>query len=216
MYSEADSIKGNIKHLDDDATVQTQVMHQSPSPLQANREESVTQSVKSSAAVQKYERPSGLCVEGNRKASAQRKASEKAVDSLQTEQSTQPIQKSAGPEPHRKVNNTGLPDHLKSGIERLSGCSMEDVKVHYSSDKPVQLNAHAYAQGTDIHLASGQEKQLPHETWHVVQQTQGRVTPTLPMKGDTPVNDEAGLEKEADVMGNMAAQMRAGSSESTN
>ncbi len=69
-----------------------------------------------------------------------------------------------------KENNTGLPDNLKSGIENLSGYSLDDVKVNYNSEKPAQLNAHAYAQGTDIHLASGQEKHLPHEAWHVVQQ----------------------------------------------
>jgi len=49
--------------------------------------------------------------------------------------------------PHiqKKENNTGLPDNLKSGIENLSGYSMDDVKVHYNSNNPVQLNAHAYA-----------------------------------------------------------------------
>jgi len=52
---------------------------------------------------------------------------------------------------------------------------MDDVKVHSNSDKPAQINAHAYAQGTDIHPASGQEKHFPHEAWHVVQQKQGRV-----------------------------------------
>jgi hypothetical protein len=101
----------------------------------------------------------------------------------------------------KKENNTGLPDNLKSGIENLSGYSMDDVKVHYNSDKPAQLQAHAYAQGTDIHLASGQEKHLPHEAWHAVQQKQGRVKPTMQMKGKVNVNDDAGLEKEADVMG---------------
>lgn len=101
-----------------------------------------------------------------------------------------------------KENNTGLPDSLKSGIENLSGYSMDDVKVHYNSDKPAQLNAHAYAQGTDIHLASGQEKHLPHEAWHVVQ-------PTMQMKGQVIVNDDAGLEKEADMMGAKAAQLKA-------
>lgn len=106
----------------------------------------------------------------------------------------------------KKVNNTGLPDNLKSGIENLSGHSMDDVKVHYNSDKPAQLNAHAYAQGTNIHLASGQEKHLPHEAWHVVQQKQGRVKPTLQMKGKVNVNDDKGLEKEADVMGAKALQ----------
>src|SRR5437588_3507228 len=43
----------------------------------------------------------------------------------------------------RAHNNTGLPDQLKSGIENLSGHSMDDVKVHYNSAKPAQLNAHA-------------------------------------------------------------------------
>jgi hypothetical protein len=105
----------------------------------------------------------------------------------------QPIQK--------KENNTGLPDNLKTGVENLSGISLDDVKVHRNSDKPAQLQAHAYAQGTDIHLASGQEKHLPHEAWHVVQQKQGRVKPTMQMKYKTPVNDDIGLEKEADVMG---------------
>ncbi len=100
-----------------------------------------------------------------------------------------------------KPNNTGLPDNLKAGIENLSGVSMDHVKVHYNSDKPAQLQAHAYAQGSDIHVAPGQEKHLPHEAWHVVQQAQGRVQPTMQMKGDVPVNDDSGLEHEADVMG---------------
>jgi len=104
----------------------------------------------------------------------------------------------------RKENKTGLSDNLKSGIEKLSGMSMDDVRVHRNSDKPAQLNAHAYAQGTDIHLAAGQEKHLPHEAWHVVQQKQGRVKPTMQMKGKVAINDDQGLEREADVMGRKA------------
>jgi hypothetical protein len=99
-----------------------------------------------------------------------------------------------------RVNNTGLPDQLKSGIENLSGMRMDHVKVHYNSPQPAQLNAHAYAQGSEIHVAPGQEKHLPHEAWHVVQQAQGRVKPTLQMAGAI-VNDEQGLEREADAMG---------------
>ncbi|MBL0911774.1 MAG: DUF4157 domain-containing protein [Bacteroidia bacterium] len=104
-------------------------------------------------------------------------------------------------------NNTGLPDDLKTGIENLSGFSMDDVQVHYNSDKPTQLQAYAYAQGTDIHIAPGQERHLPHEAWHVVQQKQGRVKPTMQMKGKIPVNDDSGLEKEADVMGSKAQNL---------
>ncbi len=101
----------------------------------------------------------------------------------------------------KKGNNTGLSDNLKSGIENLSGYSMDDVIVHYNSDKPAQLGAHAYAQRTDIHIASGQEKHLPHEAWHAVQQKQGRVKPTLQMRDKVYINDDVVLEKEADVMG---------------
>ena len=103
-------------------------------------------------------------------------------------------------------NHTGMPDNLKTGIENMSGYSMDDVKVHYNSPKPAAIQAHAYAQGADIHVASGQEKHLPHEAWHVVQQKQGRVQPTLQMKENIPVNDDAGLEHEADVMGAKALQ----------
>jgi hypothetical protein len=105
-------------------------------------------------------------------------------------------------------NNTGMPDNLKSGIESLSGVGMDDVKVHYNSAKPAQLNAHAYAQGSDIHLGSGQEKHLPHEAWHVVQQKQGRVNATKQLKAKVYINDDEGLEKEADVMGAKALQMQ--------
>ena len=104
-----------------------------------------------------------------------------------------------------KPNNTGLPDNLKSGIEHLSGISMDSVRVHYNSSQPAQLNALAYAQGTDIHVAPGQEQHLPHEAWHVVQQAQGRVRPTMQMKDGVPINDDKGLEHEADVMGAKAA-----------
>ena len=97
-------------------------------------------------------------------------------------------------------NQTGMPDGLKTGIESLSGMDMSSVRVHSNSDKPAQLNALAYAQGNDIHLAPGQEKHLPHEAWHVVQQRQGRVQPTTQMQG-VGINDDHALESEADAMG---------------
>lgn len=93
-----------------------------------------------------------------------------------------------------------MPDNLKTGIEDLSGFSMDDVRVHYNSDKPATVQALAYTQGTDIHVAPGQEKHLPHEAWHVAQQMAGRVEPTTEV-GGMPVNDNAALEHEADVMG---------------
>lgn len=104
-----------------------------------------------------------------------------------------------------RPNNTGMPDNLKTGIESLSGFSMDDVRVHYNSSKPATVQALAYTQGTDIHVAPGQEKHLPHEAWHVAQQMAGRVSPTTNING-MPVNDNAALEHEADVMGEKAVQ----------
>lgn len=100
----------------------------------------------------------------------------------------------------QKPNNTGLPDNLKAGVESLSGFSMDDVKVHYNSSQPATVQALAYTQGTDIHVAPGQEMHLPHEAWHVAQQLAGRVEPSTEV-GDMPVNDNIDLEHEADVMG---------------
>ena len=111
-------------------------------------------------------------------------------------------------EPASKPNHTGLPDNLKSGIESLSGFSMDHVKTHYNSPQPAKLNALAYAQGSDIHIAPKQEQHLPHEAWHVVQQAQGRVAPTKQMKGGVAVNDDEGLEREADVMGAKALKLQ--------
>lgn len=103
-------------------------------------------------------------------------------------------------EPVQKKNETGMPDTLKAGIEDLSGFAMDDVRVHYNSDKPATVQALAYTQGTDIYVAPGQEQHLPHEAWHVAQQMAGRVEPTTEV-GGLPVNDNAALEHEADVMG---------------
>jgi hypothetical protein len=99
-----------------------------------------------------------------------------------------------------------LPDHLRNGTERLSGMDLGDVRVHHGSSRPAQLNALAYAQGNDIHLAPGQSHHLPHEAWHVVQQRQGRVAPTTQVAGQA-VNDDVHLEHEADTMGSRATQL---------
>ena len=105
----------------------------------------------------------------------------------------------------QRKNKTGLPDQLKSGMESLSGMNLDHVRVHYNSPKPAAVQAHAYAQGSDIHLGPGQAKHLPHELGHVVQQAQGRVKPTTSVNG-VAVNDSPSLEKEADQMGAFAVK----------
>lgn len=143
-------------------------------------------------------------------ATVQRAAAEEDELQMKTVGTPEPaaqLQAEAAP----RKNDTGLPDNLKSGVESLSGMSMDNVRVHYNSSKPAQLNAYAYAQGTDIHVGPGQEKHLPHEAWHVVQQAQGRVRPTMQLKGGVAVNDDAGLEGEADLMGRKAQVALTGS-----
>jgi hypothetical protein len=154
------------------------------------------------AAVEDEEPLQGKFATAQRAAAEEGKLQMKAVGAAET---AAQLQTAGAP----RKNETGLPDNLKSGVESLSGMSMDKVRVHYNSSKPAQLNAYAYAQGTDIHVAPGQEKHLPHEAWHVVQQAQGRVKPTLQMKGGRPVNDDAGLEGEADAMGAKASSYNA-------
>lgn len=83
------------------------------------------------------------------------------------------------PEPVKRdvAQRTGthqpVPQHLRTGMERLTGGDLSGVRVHYNSHKPAQLQAQAYASGNDIYLAPGQERQLAHELAHVVQQQSG-------------------------------------------
>ena len=101
-------------------------------------------------------------------------------------------------------NKTGMPDNLKSSIESLSGLDLSDIRVHYNSADPARVNALAYTQGHEIYVAPGQERHLPHEAWHAVQQAQGRVKPTMQLMCGVSINDDQGLEHEADEIGERA------------
>ena len=94
----------------------------------------------------------------------------------------------------QKKNGSPLPSNLKSGVEKLSGQDMSDVNVNYNSKNPEKLGAHAYAQGSNIDIAPGQEKHLPHEAWHVAQQKEGRVSPTKQLKSDDQNSSASGGE----------------------
>lgn len=103
-------------------------------------------------------------------------------------------------------SHSDMPPFLKGGLEVLSGKDLSGVKIHDNSPNPSKLNALAYTQGQDIYIGPGQEKHLPHESWHVVQQMEGRVNPTMQMNGVS-INDNLDLEREADVMGAKAAEL---------
>ncbi|MCL2292747.1 MAG: DUF4157 domain-containing protein [Candidatus Bathyarchaeota archaeon] len=100
----------------------------------------------------------------------------------------------------QEPNLTGIPDATKEQFENASGFSFADVRVHYNSNKPAELQSLAYTQGNQVHIAPGQEQHLGHELGHVIQQKQGRVQPTMQVQG-TNINDNEVLEREADTAG---------------
>lgn len=118
-----------------------------------------------------------------------------------------------------------MPPLVQRKMESSFGEDFSDVNIYANSSQSKDLNAHAFAKGNDIHFAPGMynpesqkgQELLGHELTHVVQQRQGRVQPTVQKKG-LGINDDAGLEKEADVMGEKAAkgeQLLVGNSLST-
>lgn len=98
-------------------------------------------------------------------------------------------------------NRQGIPDPLRARLEALSGFDLSDVRVHRHSAKPAQVNAFAYAQGNDIYLAPDQDRHLPHEGWHAVQQKQGRVQQKHITEANAFINADPHLESEARRMG---------------
>lgn len=106
-----------------------------------------------------------------------------------------------------------LPDNVQSKMENSFGTSFADVAIHQNDSSAANMGALAYTQGNNVHFAPGEfnpnstegQELLGHELAHVVQQRQGRVTPTTQGKGMS-VNNDSALENEADTMGMLAAQ----------
>lgn len=49
-------------------------------------------------------------------------------------------------------NITGIPDSMKTRFENLSAFSFDDMRIHYNSNKPAQLQALAYTKDNDDKL----------------------------------------------------------------
>lgn len=113
----------------------------------------------------------------------------------------------------RAENHTGMPDDVKTQMEDSFSTDFSSVRIHADSARAPEVGALAYTQGTDIHFAPGQFKPetstgqqlLGHELTHVIQQAEGRVSPTTEV-GGMPVNDDVSLETEADIMGMKASR----------
>ncbi len=98
-----------------------------------------------------------------------------------------------------------LPRDVRQEMERGLGEDFAGVRVHEGDVAP-SVGALAFAQGNAIHMARGAYRPhsadgrglLAHELAHVVQQRRGRVRATG-RTGGLPLNNETGLEREADV-----------------
>jgi hypothetical protein len=147
------------------------------------------------------QRAAMLRLQQNPRAAAQRKQVDSAL----------------GPSAQRTsgIHQTGIPSGLQAVVEARSGMDLSAVQVHRNSGKPQQQGALAYAQGNDIHLGPGQDQHLPHELWHVVQQRQGRVKPTIQTKTGLSINDDPALETEADAVAGEIKGTKANPSELT-
>jgi hypothetical protein len=114
-----------------------------------------------------------------------------------------------------RENTTGMPDEIKTKMEKAFNTDFSGIKIHANSQKAPEVGALAYTQGNDVHFAPGQfmpktssgQQLLGHELAHVEQQRAGKVKPTNRVAG-LPVNDDPALEREADAMGGKAAQMK--------
>ncbi|HMH11119.1 MAG TPA: DUF4157 domain-containing protein [Candidatus Nitrosopolaris rasttigaisensis] len=102
-------------------------------------------------------------------------------------------------------DQTGIPKGLKASMEFLSGLSLDKIRVHYNSLQPVQLGTRAFTEGNHIYVSPGEERCLPHELGHAIQQMQGRAKPTS--SGEIKMNADRALEREAHQMGKLALEL---------
>lgn len=119
-----------------------------------------------------------------------------------------PVQKNTRKADSLPSGLLGKETQVKANVGALTGVDVSDAQIHYNSNKPAQLKAEAYAQGNDVHLASGKEAHLGHELVHVAQQKQGRVQPTIQGNNGIGINNDPKLEQEADHIGAQAMQMK--------
>lgn len=112
-------------------------------------------------------------------------------------------------------SSNGLPQTVQAKMEQTLGADFSGVNIHAESSKASEAGALAYTQGKDVHFAPGQfqpdtqkgQELIGHELTHVVQQQKGQVRPTGEVNGMA-LNDDPGLEQQADIMGAKAAQAK--------
>lgn len=107
-----------------------------------------------------------------------------------------------------------LPLDLQMNMESSFGQDFSGVDIHRNSQQAQHMNALAYTQGESIHFAPGEfnphsergRNLIGHEFAHIVQQRSGVVQPTAVLGKGLEINDNQGLENEADTLGRKAVQ----------
>lgn len=116
------------------------------------------------------------------------------------------------PAPAATGSGKALPADVRAKMEGSFGADFSAVRIH-EGPHVLAMGARAYAQANDLHFAPGEyqpdstsgQELIGHELAHYRQQSEGRVQATTQAKG-LAVNDDAGLEREADEMGAKAAR----------
>lgn len=140
----------------------------------------------------------------------QKKEDNKDEEKIQAKQNSgQPAMAKSGPS-----GSTTLPASMHGPVAQQYGLDASSVNIHPESEQAPAMNALAFTQGNAIHFAPGQyspetksgKELIGHELTHVVQQQQGRVgTSNNKQAKSNLINDDAGLEKEADQQGSQFA-----------
>ncbi|MFC5741469.1 eCIS core domain-containing protein [Dyella tabacisoli] len=111
----------------------------------------------------------------------------------------------------RLPDATGIPRNLRAKMEYALDADFSDVRLHANSTRASHLQAEAFTEGRDIHMAPGYwapdtskgQQLLGHELGHVLQQRSGRVSATSQL-GGSGLNNDPALEREADAFGRRA------------
>ena len=111
-----------------------------------------------------------------------------------------------------KGSGVMLPEEVRAKMEAALGMDFSEVRIHVGP-QAASVGALAFTRGLDIFFAPGHyqpwsregQELLAHELTHVVQQSEGRAGASREVDG-VPINDEAGLEREADLMGAQVAR----------
>ncbi len=108
--------------------------------------------------------------------------------------------------PVQMKRNEDLPEDFQTKMESSFGEDFSNVKINKDSKDANELDALAFTQGNNIHFKNGEfdssskngQELIAHELSHVVQQRH-RDIGTTHKENNYDVNDNEGLEKEADI-----------------